>query len=167
MAKSFAKQFLSDLPPWGKAVVTIGVLAGGYFAYKKISDTIKDISRKGDKAGAQNPFDYKLFLAKAPVGHLLLTQASANAYADKIYKAMGCTGDDEDTIYGVFRAVKTQSQVASIARAFYLKYGKDLRLALRNGLCSVFALNPGDLPGLNDTEMAEVDKIVFAKPLYK
>lgn len=167
MAKSFAKEFLGGLPSWGKAVVTIGALGGAFLIARSIGKKIKDPTKKGDAAGAKNPFDYKLFLANAPAGHLLLTQASANSYAQKIYDAMSCTGDDEQTIFGVFRALRTQSQVASLARAFYLKYSLDLRNALKNGICTYFPTNPFDLPGLNTEELGQVDKIVFAKPLYK
>jgi len=167
MAKSFAKEFLGDLPPWAKAVLTIGALGGAFLIARSISKKIKDPTKKGDAAGGKNPFDYKLFLGSAPKGHLLLTQSSADGYAKKIYDAMGCNGDNEETIFGVFRALKTQSQVAFLARAFYLKYGLDLRNTLKNGICTYFPINPGDLPGLNTDELGQVDKIVFAKPLYK
>jgi len=69
-------------------------------------------------------------------------------YAKKLYDAKGVFNDDEDTVYGVFRALNYKTQVSVVADAFFKLYNKDLKNYLQppNGF-------------LSDAEWNEVVKI--------
>jgi len=49
----------------------------------------------------------------------LLKMASAKAFAKDIRDSWSIFGDDEDKIYGVFRALKDQAQVSQVANQYY------------------------------------------------
>ena len=97
-------------------------------------------------------WDYNKFLASLPAGALLLTQNGAAAYVDDLWDATGFYNDDEEKIYGVFRAMKTQSQIAALAKRFNQLKGKDLYSYLRDYL--------------NDAELLIVKGIIDQKPKY-
>jgi hypothetical protein len=99
-------------------------------------------------------------------GALLLTSAIANQYAKQIYDAFGFFGDDEATIFGIFRALKTQSQVAWLSKAFKEKYGTDLLTFLQKGSKTSQIWRPAT-SGLNVEEMATILNIIKSKPKYK
>jgi hypothetical protein len=99
-------------------------------------------------------------------GALLLTSAVANKYAEQIYNAFGFFGDDEATIFGIFRALKTQSQVAWLAKAFKEKYGTELLTFLQKGSKTSQIWRPAT-SGLNATEMKQILDIIKSKPKYK
>ena len=95
---------------------------------------------------------YNNFFATAPGGHALLTQAGAAAYVDTLWDATGYLNDDEEQIYGVFRAMKTKSQVAALAKRFNQLKNKDLY-----GYLSDY---------LNEAELLKVKGIIDQKPTY-
>jgi hypothetical protein len=99
-----------------------------------------------------NYWNYNDFLAKAPGGHALLTQAGAAAYVEDLWDATGYFNDDEEKIFGVFRAMRTQSQIAALAKRFNQLKNKDLYGYLKDYL--------------NETELLTVKKIIDQKPKY-
>jgi hypothetical protein len=101
---------------------------------------------------SSNYWDFNKFLNTVPKGTLVLTQGGASAYADDIYNAKGVFNDDEDKVFAVFRAMKTQSQVASLAKRFNQKYSKDLYTFVRGFF--------------NDDEMLTIKKLLDSKPKY-
>lgn len=101
---------------------------------------------------SSNYWNYNDFLAKAPGGHALLTQAGAAAYVDDLWDATSWYSDDEEKIYGVFRAMKTQSQIAALAKRFNQLKSQDLYSFLKNYL--------------NESELLTVKKIIDQKPKY-
>lgn len=103
---------------------------------------------------------------KFPPGALLLKSSVANKYAEQIYNAFGFFGDDEDVIFGVFRALKTQSQVAWLAKAFKEKYKADLLTFLQKGTKTTQYMRPVS-SGLNASEMTQILNIIKSKPKYK
>jgi hypothetical protein len=50
----------------------------------------------------------------------LIKIATAKGYADTIYNAWSVFGDNEEQLYGVFRALKDQVAVSQIANQYYL-----------------------------------------------
>jgi len=103
---------------------------------------------------------------KFPPGSLLLKSDVANKYAKQIYDAFGFFGDDEAVIFGVFRALKTQSQVAWLSKAFKEKYKTDLLTFLQKGSFSSQVYRPVS-SGLNAQEMTQIINIIKSKPKYK
>ena len=141
-------------------IIKYGVtLAGLYIAYK-LAQKVGIFPSQESKAEAQNlqqleaasVWDYNKFLSSVPPGALLLTQAGAAAYVEDLWDATGYINDDEEAIYGVFRAMKTQSQIAALAKRFNQLKNSDLYGYLRNYL--------------NDAEMLNIKKIIDQKPKY-
>lgn len=103
---------------------------------------------------------------KFPAGALLLKNDVASKYAKQIYDAFGFFGDDEAVILGIFRALKTQSQVAWLAKVFKEKYKTDLLTFLQKGSFSAQIYRPTS-SGLNASEMQQILNIIKSKPKYK
>ena len=139
-----------------KAGVT---LAGIYLVYKVLQKVGVIPTAEANQAvqnlqqlQAANYWDYNNFLATAPPGHALLTQAGAAAYVDDLWDATSFYSDDEEQIYGVFRAMKTKSQVAALAKRFNQLKNFDLYNYLENYL--------------NEEELLKVKGIIDQKPNY-
>lgn len=139
-----------------KAGVT---LAGIYLVYKVLQKIGVVPTAEANQAQqnlqaleAANYWDYNKFLSTAPAGHALLTQSGAAAYVDDLWDATGTFNDDEESIYGTFRAMKTQSQVAALAKRFNEIKGFDLYNYLENYL--------------NESELLKVKAIIDQKPKY-
>lgn len=99
-----------------------------------------------------NYFDPKWY-KKGGSGTYLLNSTSATLLAKNIYDSKGYFNDDEDKLYGVFKSLKTKSQVSYLAEFFYKKYSKDLVAYLQTFL--------------NDDEMARLKKIIDPLPNFK
>lgn len=101
---------------------------------------------------SENYWNFNEFLSTIPAGGLLLTQNYAANLVNQLWDATGFFNDDEETIYGVFRSLKTKSQVAALAKKFYELKGQDLYSYLKNYL--------------NDSEMLTLAGIIDGKPKY-
>lgn len=139
-----------------KAGVT---LAGLFIVYRLLQKTGLLPSRESNleqqnlqALESSNYWNYNDFLAKAPGGHALLTQAGAAAFVEDLWDATGYFNDDEQKIYGVFRAMKTQSQIAALAKRFNQLKAQDLYSYLKNYL--------------NEEELLTIKKIIDQKPKY-
>jgi hypothetical protein len=141
-------------------LIKAGVTLAGLYIVFKIAQKVGVIPSAASNAAQQNLqqletasyWDYNKFLATAPGGALLLTMAGAAAYVDDLWDATGYFNDDEDKIYGVFRAMKTKSQVAALAKRFNQLKSKDLYSYLDEYL--------------NDEELLKVKAIIDQKPTY-
>lgn len=139
-----------------KATVT---LAGLFIVYKILQKigVLPDKESRSEELNlaaleSADYFDYTKFLATYPAGTLLLTSASAAQYVDELWNATGYFNDDEEEIYGVFRKLKTKSQVAFLAKKFNDIKGQDLYAYLKNYL--------------NNEELLTIKKIIDPKPKY-
>ncbi len=83
-------------------------------------------------------------------------------YSEKIYDALGYFTDDEAAILGVFRSLKTQSQVSYLSDSFYQRYNISLLDFLQRGKNQY---NPAS--GLNSEELNTIIQIVNNLPKYK
>lgn len=141
-------------------IIKYGVTLAGLYIVYKLAQKVGIFPSQESKAEAQNlqqleaasVWDYNKFLSSVPPGALLLTQAGAAAYVEDLWDATGYINDDEEAIYGVFRAMKTQSQIAALAKRFNQLKNRDLYGYLRNYL--------------NDAEMLNIKKIIDQKPKY-
>jgi hypothetical protein len=141
-------------------LIKAGVSIAGLFIVYKILQKVGVLPSRESNQQAQNLeileasnyWNYNDFLSKAPGGHALLTQAGAAAYVDDLWNATGYFNDDEEAIFGVFRAMKTQSQIAALAKRFNQLKGQDLYSYLKNYL--------------NESELLTVKKIIDQKPKY-
>jgi hypothetical protein len=134
-------------------------LAGLFIVYKLLQKTgllpsteSKQAAQNLQELESSNYWNYNDFLAKAPPSHKLLTQAGAAAYVNDLWDATSWYNDDEEKIYGVFRAMKTQSQIAALAKRFNQLKSQDLYSYLKNAL--------------NEAELLTVKKIIDQKPKY-
>ena len=100
----------------------------------------------------ENYWNFNEFLDTMPAGGLLLTQTYAANLVNQLWDATGFFNDDEEAIYGVFRSLKTKSQVAALSKKFYELKGQDLYSYLKNYL--------------NDSEMLTLSSIIDQKPKY-
>ena len=140
-------------------LIKLGIVAGGFlFIARPILKSIGVIKSQEEKASEvlaqqnatsiKSPFSANYY--KSVKNALILTKSGADAFAKTIYDAIGFFTDDESAVYGVFRQLKSQTQVSFLAEAFYNNYGTDLY--------SYLAKN------LNDGEMAIVNQIVNSLP---
>jgi hypothetical protein len=134
-------------------------LAGLFIVYKLLQKTGLLPSAESNQAAqnlqaleSSNYWNYNDFLQKAPGGHALLTQAGAAAYVDDLWNATSFYSDDEEAIYGVFRAMRTQSQIAALAKRFNQLKSKDLYGYLKDYL--------------NEAELLTIKNIIDQKPKY-
>jgi hypothetical protein len=141
-------------------LIKAGVTLAGLFILYKIAQKLGIIPNADDKKEeaallalqSSNYWNYNDFLQKAPPGHALLTQAGAAAYVEDLWDATGTFNDDEEKIYGVFRAMRTQSQIAALAKRFNQLKTKDLYGYLKDYL--------------NETELLTIKSIIDQKPKY-
>ena len=141
-------------------IIKAGVTVAGLFIVYKVLQklgVIKTSSEQQEEQSllqfeASNVWDYNKFLNNLPGGALLLTQGGAAAYVEDLWDATGTFNDDEEAIYGVFRAMKTKSQIAALAKRFNQLKNKDLYGYLADYL--------------SDSELLKVKAIVDQKPNY-
>lgn len=154
-------------------VVIIGVIY--FFAVKPIFEKL-GITKTGsdtsvEDVAAQTPsksaWSGDAFKKAAPTKTiLLLTSAAKKDYATKIFNALNSFwNDDENAVVAIFRALKTQSQVADLAQYFRTTYNADLFDTLKNGTEYTKTWRPLTA-GLSTELVAEIIKIVNAKPKY-
>lgn len=153
-----------------KLLINAAVIAVAYFGIvrpilKKVGivKSAEDllVINQGNVPNKENPFS-SAFYKYGGAGTALLTVASADQYAKRIYDAMGYLTDDEAAVYSVFRSMKTQSQVSFLCERFRIKYGLDLLEFLKKGKNQYNAAS-----GLNSDELATVINIVNRLPKYK
>ena len=150
---------MSKIDP--NVLIKAGVGIIGILMLRKVLQSIGILQTSSDVQKEQNLqqlesanyWNYNEFLKNIPAGALLLTQSGATAYVNDLWNATGTFNDDEEMIYGVFRAMKTKSQVASLAKRFNQLKAKDLY-----GYLSDY---------LSDSELLKVKGIIDQKPTYK
>lgn len=148
-------------------IVFYAILA--YFLYKllkKVSEKLgvtKSEEEEDIEAAAgtdsstksTSPFDYSQFFRKhkPTIKDIQKDGTPYISYSKQLYDSKGFWNDDEDSVYSVFRDTKTQLGIALIAKAFQLKYKKDLILYL-DGFMS-------------DNDLVKVVNMVKKKPIKR
>jgi len=132
----------------GRNATPILLLAAGAIAYFKIlkpilnkfgpSEAHKDDVKQIEQLKNENYFDssYASDLKKNNV-ILSLSDYGKSTYSKIIWDSKGIpylTNDDEAAVYGVFRALKSKTQVSVLSEYFFIKYNKDLKAFLQSFL---------------------------------
>lgn len=141
-------------------ILAVGALIIVFFGGRKIFQALGFIEDKEEKqknealSAMQNAdfWDFNSFLATVPEGANLFTTATTDIYVEKLWDATGVFNDNEEEIYGVFRAMPTKAAISFLAKRFFMKKGQDLYSYLDEYLW--------------DSEMLVVANIVNSKPLY-
>src|SRR5574337_496543 len=89
------------------------------------------IASSGANTNFWNP-NYYLQFSSYPNGNVTTPQAID--YINQITSAFGIFNDCEECVTGVFRQMKTKSNVSFLAKVFYDQTGQDLLTYLRGGL---------------------------------
>ena len=122
------------------------------------SELQRDIAPDSVGLVESNAFDiryYETVGKKVGKPLYMLTSASAKGFAKEIHDAWGMFDDDENKIYGVFRALKDQVQVSQVAFHYYQSSKDKINLI-------------DDLKGrLNKEEVSQVLEIVKKLPAYR
>ncbi len=105
------------------------------------------------ESDAFNMYYWQSLMNKLKKSYYLLKQKEAEAFVKKISDAWGVFNDDEDAIYGVFRALKDQVQVSQVSYWYYQKTKINLIDELRSRL--------------GKEEIAEIVKIAGKLPPYR
>lgn len=140
-----------------------GLLIGVFILFKKVgsagSGLLNIFGKNTEEENQQlselkeaNYWNFQAFLNDAPAGALLLTMSYSLDLVNQLWDATGYFNDDEQAIYGVFRSLKTRSQVAFLAKRFFELKQQDLYSYLENYL--------------NDSELLNVKGIIDSKPMY-
>jgi len=147
-----------------KLIRTGLIMLGTYFLV--VAPILKKLGITASKSTSpeRDPFSGNAFLAFAPKDTLLITRAGAVNFSKIIYNSFGLLGDDEAKIMGVFRQLRTQSQVAFLAKIFFETYKTDLLEYLKNGRQGWGNTYWG---GLNNAEINIIKELVNKKPKYK
>jgi hypothetical protein len=132
----------------GTILLVGGIAAGLYFGVfdpllKALGVKDSKDSKKAKELGKTNAFDPN-YWKQGGVGTKLITVSGATAYAKVIYDAHGFFNDDEDKVRGVFRQLRTKSQVSFLADYFYRTFNKGLFDYLQT------FLGPSDLSAISD-----------------
>ena len=149
-----------------------GLIAGAYFVIIRpiltklgVQDTAREKAIDTTKP-ANNPWAGNGFLnAYKGKNYALLTESAKQTLSKQIYNALPDFGnDDSSLIFGIFRNLKTRSQVADLAQYFLKNYGYDLFNFLKQGRTKSFFWS-STTSGLNSSNLNTVIQIVNAKPL--
>jgi hypothetical protein len=148
-----------------------GVLAGVYFFVLKpilnklgITDTARE-SGVDTSSPAFNAWTGSAFLNNYKGKQVtLLTDSAKKTLSQKIYNALPDIGnDDASTIIGIFRELRTKSQVADLVKYFLANYQYDLFSFLKKGRTKGYAWTYAS--GMSNDDIQTIIKIVSAKPL--
>jgi len=110
-------------------LILVGVGFVGYKFLQKIGlvKTNKEVTDENNVNNliVNNAFD-RTFWKQGGPGTLILTAISADYLVKSVYDSKGWFNDDEDKLYGVFKGLKTKSQVSYLSDIFWNKYKKDM-----------------------------------------
>jgi hypothetical protein len=74
-----------------------------------------------------------LYWKSAGSGALILTNNAADKFCDEIWNSVGYFSDDFEKVLGIFKQLKSKSQVSFLVDRFNQKYTKDLLVWLQGG----------------------------------
>jgi hypothetical protein len=116
----------------------------------------------------ESPFSGTPFLNKFPQGtnYLTLTGASARSLAKSIRQSMTNFGDNEQRVIGIFKQLKSKSQVAILSKEFFTTYNLDLWTFLKEGTPNSDLISQF-YTGLNEKDLSIILNIVNKLPKYR
>jgi hypothetical protein len=152
MAKNidFAKKSFSELPQWAKGLISVAVVGGvGYLVYKLLQKAKESQSPEGIEA---KEIENELRIDTSKQSYPL---SQYSQMAQKIEAAGHDIGTDEESIYAVFRKIKSNKDFLLLKKAFGVRdYTGDI-------LPFMITRNRLDLQGwiVNELSSSEVKKV--------
>lgn len=155
-----------NIPSWAQGVLVVGAVA----SIAAIS--IRLSKRKEEKevsdlvwSNTQNPFNWREFFKSVKPGTTVYRYTDGGLAASKrLWDQFGFFNENEQSILTFFAAIKTQYQVAQIAKNIFEQHGIELSVLLINGK-DYWLPNIGG--GLSKSEVAEIYKNVKNKPVLR
>lgn len=137
-------------------ILVAGVVFAGYKLLQKIGlvKTAADAAAANAASSLQTANYFSTdFYKKGGAGTMILTAEASDYLAKAVYDSKGWFNDDEDKLYGVFKSLKTKSQVSFLADVFYQKYRRDMISYISSFL--------------NDSELYKLKNIIDPLPNYR
>ena len=124
-------------------IFPLAIVVGGFIFGKKLLETFQLADTKEEKkttadatALEQASYWNPKYATDSENGKYktmqILSSASGNSLAEKIYNSKGVFNDSEDTVFGVFNALNYKTQVSSLANWFFKKYSYDLHSYIKS-----------------------------------
>ena len=149
-------------------IIGLGVLAIAYFGVIKPvtnklglteSDKARRVREAIEEANNNQGWDPR-FYKTIKKSQRILAATSAKHYASQIHAAWGSFDDDEQKIYAVFRALKSQAQLSQVVEMYGSLYKQDLLTRLK----SPWSYFKGGSDGLSDKEFSVIADMVQKLP---
>lgn len=138
-------------------IILIGAALIGFNLIQKLltslgiwsSQDTKTLDSLAGSSSAQNFWkpDYYLQFSSYPGGNITTPQAVD--MVNMITSSFGMFNDCEDCVIGIFRNLKTKSNVSFLSKVFFDQTGKDLLTYLRGGLWPEDHLSDADVNTIN------------------
>lgn len=138
-------------------VVLIGIALLGFNIIQKIltslgiwssqdTKTLDTIANSSSSSNFWSP-NYYLQFSSYPSGNI--TTSQANDFINQITSSFGMFNDCEQCVTGVFRQMKSKSNVSFLAKVFFDSQGEDLLSYLRGGIWPQDRLSDADVNTIN------------------
>lgn len=114
-----------------------------------------------------SPFSGTPYISKFSKGtkYRTLTGASARSLVNSIRQSMTNFGDNEQRVIGIFKQLKSKSQVAILSKTFFDTYNLDLWTFLKEGTPNSDLISQF-YTGLNEKDLGIILNIVSKLPKY-
>lgn len=117
MAKNtqFIQKGFSELPPWAKGVISVGLLAGGAFIVYKLVQNFGVRGRQEIQENINIKDELKEELTKNTLSY---KSSQYDSMANVLETAMENAGTDEETIFSIFRMLKNNADYLMLQKTF-------------------------------------------------
>lgn len=160
MGKAYEK---INIPPWAQGAILVGGLAliGVTVIKKRKAVDQKKVEDLLFSTG-NNPFNWRQFFAGVKAGTIVTRYTDGGKKeAKRLYDMFGFLNEDETSIDTFFSGIKTQYQVAQVAKSMFDVHKIELSKLLIDGR-GYWLPNIGG--GLSDKRVARIYEIVKQKP---
>ena len=155
-----------NLPSWAQGILAVGAVAA------LATLAIRAAKRKDEKevedlvfSTQANPFNWRDFFNSVSKGTTVVRYVDGGeAAAKRLYNLFGFINEEEQAILAFFAGIKTQYQVAQVAKKMFEIHKIELSTLLIEGRDYWL---PNIAGGLSKDEVAQIYKNVKAKPRYK
>lgn len=155
-----------NIPSWAQGVLVVGAVAS--IAAIVISRRKRKDEQEVENliwSNQKNPFNWREFFKSVSSGTTVYRyKDGGKAAAKRLWDQFGFLNENEQSILTFFAGIKTQYQVAQVAKIIFEEHGIELSVLLTDGK-DYWLPNLGG--GLSKKEIAEIYKNVKRKPVYK
>jgi hypothetical protein len=152
-----------NIPDWAQGTVLVGGLAliGLTVIRKKKEKDQKQVEDLVFSTGS-NPFNWREFFSTVKAGTIVTRFSDGGvAEAKRLYNLFGFFNEDETAIDSFFAGIRTQYQVAQIAKRMFEVHKIELSTLLIDGRGYWL---PNIAGGLSDKQIAKIYQVVKNKP---